>query len=237
MLIMKSQCERCRAELPVDAEATICSFECTFCPACAADLDGVCPNCSGELATRPRRDPSASVVDGLATRLRTEVSNIAAPRQLPHVTVSRTIAAPAREIFDVLASPVAQAEIDGSGTLTGRPDGPDRLYLGARFGMGMNQQGVRYRSLNEVVEFTDNVVICWQTFGEVRGRRFIGGQRWRYELSPVDGGTLVAATYDWSEAKAARFSIEAMGFPAKARTSLADTLDRLAARVEQHAEV
>jgi len=43
--------------LPHEAAATICSFECTFCTACAAELKDVCPNCGGELVARPRRQP------------------------------------------------------------------------------------------------------------------------------------------------------------------------------------
>jgi N-acetyltransferase len=59
-LQMKPTCERCALPLgPTDA-ACICSYECTFCPACAGELAGVCPNCGGELLPRPRRrdDPS-----------------------------------------------------------------------------------------------------------------------------------------------------------------------------------
>jgi hypothetical protein len=54
-LEMRASCERCAAELTADDAATICSFECTFCPACAAAMDHVCPNCGGELVARPRR--------------------------------------------------------------------------------------------------------------------------------------------------------------------------------------
>jgi hypothetical protein len=54
-LEMRAVCERCDAALAADAEATICSFECTFCPSCAAELRHVCPNCAGELVARPRR--------------------------------------------------------------------------------------------------------------------------------------------------------------------------------------
>ncbi len=57
MLKMKSACERCTAALPADrAGAFICSFECTFCEACAGgELAGACPNCSGGLLPRPPR--------------------------------------------------------------------------------------------------------------------------------------------------------------------------------------
>jgi hypothetical protein len=54
MLEMRETCERCDTALPLDAAARICSFECTFCPACADEL-GRCPNCGGELVVRPRR--------------------------------------------------------------------------------------------------------------------------------------------------------------------------------------
>jgi len=49
------QCERCGADLPHDADAVICSYECTFCRACGEAMGSVCPNCSGELVARPRR--------------------------------------------------------------------------------------------------------------------------------------------------------------------------------------
>ena len=54
-LEMRPVCERCKAELPPDGEATICSYECTFCRDCAQAMDGICPNCQGELVARPRR--------------------------------------------------------------------------------------------------------------------------------------------------------------------------------------
>ena len=54
-LEMRNRCERCGAALAADGEAAICSFECTFCISCAAQLAHVCPNCGGELVRRPRR--------------------------------------------------------------------------------------------------------------------------------------------------------------------------------------
>jgi len=53
-LDMKRLCERCITPLRADESAFICSFECTFCPACTKDLER-CPNCGGELVARPRR--------------------------------------------------------------------------------------------------------------------------------------------------------------------------------------
>ena len=57
MLTMRPNCECCDVDLAPDAAgAMICSFECTFCAACAEGrLAGVCPNCGGGLAARPER--------------------------------------------------------------------------------------------------------------------------------------------------------------------------------------
>jgi len=55
-LEMRPECERCHTPLPRDSEvAFICSYECTFCRACADAFGGKCPNCDGELLQRPRR--------------------------------------------------------------------------------------------------------------------------------------------------------------------------------------
>lgn len=57
MLMLRPNCECCDADLPPDSlAARICSFECTFCAACAEGvLAGRCPNCGGELLRRPVR--------------------------------------------------------------------------------------------------------------------------------------------------------------------------------------
>lgn len=56
MLELRPNCECCDVDLPPAAEAYICSFECTFCAACAAERLGfVCPNCGGDLVRRPVR--------------------------------------------------------------------------------------------------------------------------------------------------------------------------------------
>ena len=58
-LEMRGSCERCGTALGQADEAHVCSWECTFCPACAAGLRSVCPNCGGELVRRPRRQTPA----------------------------------------------------------------------------------------------------------------------------------------------------------------------------------
>jgi len=61
MLELRPNCERCDADLPPESlDARICSFECTFCSACAdGALGGACPNCGGELVRRPIRPAAA----------------------------------------------------------------------------------------------------------------------------------------------------------------------------------
>ncbi len=58
-LQMKPTCETCHHALPHEAEAYICSYECTFCATCTTHMAARCPNCSGELIRRPRRAPRA----------------------------------------------------------------------------------------------------------------------------------------------------------------------------------
>ena len=57
MLQMRPNCERCDRDLPADqGDALICSFECTWCTICNADIfKGSCPNCGGDLSSRPVR--------------------------------------------------------------------------------------------------------------------------------------------------------------------------------------
>jgi uncharacterized protein len=57
MLELRPSCEHCNKDLPPSSsEARICSFECTFCEACATGLlANVCPNCGGGFVPRPIR--------------------------------------------------------------------------------------------------------------------------------------------------------------------------------------
>jgi len=57
VLELRPTCENCNKALPPDStEARICSYECTFCAACAEGLlANVCPNCGGGFVPRPVR--------------------------------------------------------------------------------------------------------------------------------------------------------------------------------------
>jgi uncharacterized protein len=54
MLDLRSDCELCGKDLPPEAPALICSFECTWCTDHGLET---CPNCGGKLETRPVRPP------------------------------------------------------------------------------------------------------------------------------------------------------------------------------------
>lgn len=106
----------------------------------------------------------------------------------PYVRSARiTINAPAQEIFNLLADPREHSRIDASGTVQGNVSGPQRLSLGAKFGMSM-KIGLPYRISNTVVEFDEGRRIAW---------RHIGRHTWRYELEPIDATTtVVTETFD-----------------------------------------
>ena len=56
MLQLRPNCENCDVDLAPDADARICTFECTFCASCAEGVfNNACPNCGGNLVARPVR--------------------------------------------------------------------------------------------------------------------------------------------------------------------------------------
>ena len=112
------------------------------------------------------------------------------------LTVERMIRAAPPVIFDVLADAAKHRLIDGSGMLQGATGaGPQPLALGTTFGMSM-KMGVRYSTVSTVVEFEPDRVIAWKTGPKGRLERFVAGRVWRYELEPVDGGTVVRESWD-----------------------------------------
>lgn len=70
MLELRPNCECCDRDLPPAAtDARICTYECTFCAACADNvLHGICPNCGGNLTPRPIRPPERLVRHPASTK-------------------------------------------------------------------------------------------------------------------------------------------------------------------------
>lgn len=140
------------------------------------------------------------------------------------VSAERVIKAPASVIFDLLANPWKHHLIDGSGTVVQpRPGTPERLSLGATFSMDMKMKA-SYLTKNKVVTFDEDRAIAWHHFA-----RFV----WRYELTPVEGGTLVRESFDYS--KPWGLIIMARGWPQKNRISMERTLAKLAEVLEPEA--
>ena len=140
-------------------------------------------------------------------------------------SASVVIPATAQAIFDILADPAMHPRIDGGGTVHAPLRGnPSRLSPGARFGMSMRRVAP-YPIRNTVVEWDEPRLIAWRHFG---------GHRWRYVLVPVEGGTRVTETFDWSTSLRPRF-IERAGYPRRNLRGMAATLDRLAALAAERA--
>ena len=89
-----------------------------------------------------------------------------------------TIKASPEKIFNYLADARSHHLFDGSGTVQGSLNAPDRLYLGAKFGMAMKIK-VPYRITNTVVEFEENRKITWCHLMK---------WRWSYELREISTG-------------------------------------------------
>ena len=144
----------------------------------------------------------------------------------PRVKAARiVIDAPASTIFEILANPRRHSEIDGTKSVKAVLHGPERLSMGAVFGMAMHL-GVNYGMTNTVVEFDEGRLIGW---------RHLGRWIWRYELEPLpDGRTQVTETFD---ARPTHLHVwlrlrRAYGF---AQMAVAKTLVRLKAAAEQDA--
>ena len=125
------------------------------------------------------------------------------------------IKAPAKVIFDLIADPRNHQKIDGSGMLQGELRAPERLYLGAKFGMKMKII-IPYLIKNEVVEFEENKSLAW---------RHLMHNVWRYELIEIDPRTTrVIQTWDGRKARSKRWVSQSYKWVPRA---MAKTLVRL----------
>jgi uncharacterized protein len=137
-LEMRAACERCGRALAAGDEAFICSFECTFCAGCTQEMEGVCPNCGGELARRPTRlapDPESAAA--LSLKRQQVVERVAAAQAR-----RRDLRAQTDRIFIFLAALVALVA-----TQVDDVDGDlDRLLLGLGVCLGAAPLVLIYRA-------------------------------------------------------------------------------------------
>ncbi|WP_347351341.1 SRPBCC family protein [Intrasporangium sp.] len=140
------------------------------------------------------------------------------------VSAQREIAAPAGEIFEIIADPAQQPRFDANDNLDNAAAGQRVRRVGDVF--TMHNRGGRTRA-NHVVEFEEQRLLAWRP---AEPGKEPPGHLWRWELQPLDPRrTLVTHTYDWS-----RLTDESRFERARATTSdkLMASLDRLAGLVE-----
>lgn len=138
-------------------------------------------------------------------------------------TRSRFVDATPHEVFELLRDPSMHPLIDGSGTVRAALGNTDKLTPGSEFGMQM-RMGVPYRISNTVVEFDQDTLLAWRHFS---------GHRWRYELEPAEGGTLVSETWDASRLRH-KWVLRLMGYTRTTGPNMERTLERLAAHFAEN---
>jgi uncharacterized protein YndB with AHSA1/START domain len=144
------------------------------------------------------------------------------------LSVERVIKAPAGDIFALVADAGKHASIDGSGRLQHATAESVPLKKGSKFGMAM-KAGLPYRSTNTVIEFEQDRRIAWKT---TFGGGLAGGRIWRYDLEPVEDGTLVRETWDLSQDKQ-RWFLKLGAMPRQAEEGMQATLERIAELLEK----
>lgn len=148
------------------------------------------------------------------------------------VSVERVINAPASAIFALLADAGKHSSFDGSGSVNHSAQQTQPLALGAKFGMAMRGRPeslfLPYRTTNTVIEFEPDRRIAWKT---TMAGGLVGGRIWRYELIPVDDGTLVRETWDVSQDRQ-RPILKMGSMPTQTEDAIRATLARIAAVTE-----
>lgn len=141
------------------------------------------------------------------------------PRQ---VSRSAEVAAPAAELFAMVADPKRHYEFDGSGTVRSNIKAPAEMCLGARFSTKMRMFGVPYRITSVVTALKPNELVEW---------RHPFGHHWRWEfeeLSPTL--TRVTETFDYRDTGAIKDRTgyyERIGFAKSNATGIEASLTRM----------
>jgi uncharacterized protein YndB with AHSA1/START domain len=141
------------------------------------------------------------------------------------VTAAREIAAPAAEIFELIADPSQQPRWDGNDNLSQASAGQRVRAVGDVFVMTLTSGNVRE---NHIVEFVEGRQIAWRPSEPGKPPP---GHLWRWALEPIDENrTRVTHTYDWTQ-----LTDETRIPRAQATTEdkLQGSLERLAALAEQ----
>lgn len=147
-----------------------------------------------------------------------------------HVTVSRTIDASAKDIFEVLSNPQRHAQLDGSGFVRS-DDRSDRITAtGQVFRMNMvgDHMGGEYQTDNTVTGFQENKMLVWQT---APADQAPPGWEWMWQLDAEGSdATRVTLTYDWAKVTD-KDLLKKITFPLVSEAQLEDSLNALAEQV------
>lgn len=133
------------------------------------------------------------------------------------VSASREVGASPDRLFEMIADPSRQPEWDGNDNLARADPGQRVRSVGDVFTMTLTGGAVRE---NHVVEFVEGRLIAWKPANPGQAP---AGHLWRWEIEPIDGGSLVVHTYDWTE----------LEDESRYKRARATTSDRLAASIER----
>lgn len=152
------------------------------------------------------------------------------------VSATRRIAAPAADIYRIVAHPEGHVRIDGSGMLTAAPDAVPLTEVGQTFVMDMDRRPLgdipnlaEYSVMNTVTQVVPDRLVEW-TIGAI-GQPPLGHvYGWSLEAA-ADGGTDVTNYCDWTNITA---ELRAMrpDWPIVPVSMLEQSVERLAALVE-----
>jgi hypothetical protein len=117
----------------------------------------------------------------------------AGPRR---VSRSVEVAAPAAELFAIVADPRRHHELDGSGTVGENIASPPKLAAGGRFSTRMRMFGLPYRITSTVTALEPGALIEW---------RHPFGHCWRWEFREISPTlTRVTETFDFHDTGAVK---------------------------------
>lgn len=147
---------------------------------------------------------------------------------------TRTVDAPAEQVFALLTDPARHRELDPYDTVRDPIDAEQLTREGQQFGMHMdNEQGPTggaYRMVNTVSALQRPTTVAWQPTvhpgDRPEGLPAEGGWEWRWDLEPAGDTTRATLTYDWSGVSEQLDAI--IGFPPFEQADIEACVERLA---------
>jgi uncharacterized protein YndB with AHSA1/START domain len=143
----------------------------------------------------------------------------AGPRR---VSRSVEVAAPAAELFALVADPRRHHELDGSGTVRENISAPAKLAAEERFSTKMRMFGVPYRITSTVTALKPGALIEW---------RHPFGHRWRWEFHEISPTLArVTETFDFRDTGPVKDALNyytLMGFAKSNAAGIEATLAKL----------